>query len=432
MAARDQHLGVSHEGDREFWRVPATHDRSSWRVAAVSDRSWRVAAAGRARGARAGAGRSSAGGPPGPGGRSAEVAGKATSWQVPSLGGPRSPHTTAPAIQLRHRPKPAQPLVVGYVPTTVHAHHPSPQIAARAAVVPEPEAPTPDDLDPLAGFLAALRRHLSADETTIDVTAEDEAPVEVVQTRDMPPADAMPPDEPAAPAGASGSPSAAGSEHGDRGWFLAGARERLAGGIPTNPVHPPPPTDEDGAVPEPSYANLDPDDLVGTFIRAVEDAGGVCHRVEDEVPDTLLDQLVTELNAWDIVVSAEPEAVALGERLAGRGVEVTPATPEAAAHAALGVTSAVAGIAVTGSVVLDSRRAGGRLASLLPAVHLCVLPVERLVATPGDLLRTLGADPSALPSALVIETGPSRTGDIEQLLTLGAHGPTHLHVVVVG
>ncbi|MGH9112187.1 MAG: LUD domain-containing protein, partial [Acidimicrobiales bacterium] len=35
------------------------------------------------------------------------------------------------------------------------------------------------------------------------------------------------------------------------------------------------------------------------------------------------------------------------------------------------------------------------------------------------------------PPSLVLVTGPSRTGDIEQLLTLGAHGPTALHVVLV-
>jgi L-lactate dehydrogenase complex protein LldG len=47
------------------------------------------------------------------------------------------------------------------------------------------------------------------------------------------------------------------------------------------------------------------------------------------------------------------------------------------------------------------------------------------------VLRRLGDDPTALPSSLVLVTGPSRTGDIEQILTIGAHGPTALHVIVV-
>lgn len=223
-------------------------------------------------------------------------------------------------------------------------------------------------------------------------------------------------------------------EHGDRALFLALARQRLARGIPANTVHPmvPPPAGEEaGFAPEPAYANLVDDDVVGSFARAVEEAGAVCHVVEGEIPETLLDHIVAELGGWEAVVSAEPEAIALGHSLSGRGVEVRSAGPEAAAGATIGVTSAIAGVAATGSIVLDSRRAGGRLASLLPPVHVCVLPADRIVATPADVLRGLGDDPAALPPSLVLVTGPSRTGDIEQLLTIGAHGPTALHVIVV-
>jgi len=248
---------------------------------------------------------------------------------------------------------------------------------------------------------------------------------------------AVPPDEPP-PGDPQPTPDEADEavqlERGDRALFLALARQRLARGVPVNTVHPPaapPPGESPGFAPEPGYANLAGDDLVATFARSVEEAGGVCHLVEGEIPETLLDHIVAELGGWEAVVSAEPEAAALGHSLAGRGVGVRSATPEAAAHATLGVTSAIAGIAATGSIVLDSRRAGGRLASLLPPVHVCVLPADRIVAAPADVLRSLGDDPTALPPSLVLVTGPSRTGDIEQLLTIGAHGPTALHVIVV-
>jgi L-lactate dehydrogenase complex protein LldG len=226
-----------------------------------------------------------------------------------------------------------------------------------------------------------------------------------------------------------------GTEHGDREHFLAPARRLLSQGIHANPVHVPPPTPAPGdPVPEPRYLNLDPDDLVTSFADAVAHAEGVCHVVEDDVPDALLDRIVLELSDREgssVVVSAEPEARAVGDRLAARGLEVAPASPATAAAAGLGVTSARAAIAATGSVVLDSRRASGRVTSLLPPVHLCVLPVNRLFATPADVLRRLGSGPDAMPPSLVVVTGPSRTGDIEQLLTLGAHGPTALHVVLV-
>jgi len=227
-------------------------------------------------------------------------------------------------------------------------------------------------------------------------------------------------------------PPGRGRETGDRTAFLDPARSRLAGGIAVNPVHPPPsPRRAGDPVPLPRYRNLDPGDLVGTFAAAVAHAEGVCHVVDRDVPDDLLDRLVDELAGRPVVTSREPVAERVGARLGERGVPVGPATVGAASAAGLGVTGAVAGIAATGSVVLDSRAAGGRTASLLPSVHLCVLSVNNLCAAPADVLRSLGSESDALPPSLVLVTGPSRTGDIEQLLTLGAHGPTALHVVLV-
>ncbi|MBE3073816.1 MAG: LUD domain-containing protein, partial [Actinobacteria bacterium] len=64
-------------------------------------------------------------------------------------------------------------------------------------------------------------------------------------------------------------------------------------------------------------------------------------------------------------------------------------------------------------------------------VHLCLLPVGRLVATPGDIFRGLGSDPH-LPPSLVFITGPSRSGDIEQVITVGVHGPVAVYVALLG
>ncbi|HEX6424474.1 MAG TPA: LUD domain-containing protein, partial [Acidimicrobiales bacterium] len=221
-----------------------------------------------------------------------------------------------------------------------------------------------------------------------------------------------------------------GTETGDRQAFLTTARRRLAGGVVPNPVHvPPPPPDPATTAPRPGYRNLDPDDLVVTFTAAVTDAGGSCHVVAGRIPDDLVDRIVDELDDRTAVASAEPVAEELARRLAARGATVEDPSVEAAARAGLGVTGAVAAVAATGSVVLDSRAAGGRAVSLLPPVHLCVTHVNTLFPAPADVLRRLGSGADALPPSMVLVTGPSRTGDIEQLLTLGAHGPTALHVV---
>ncbi len=78
----------------------------------------------------------------------------------------------------------------------------------------------------------------------------------------------------------------------------------------------------------------------------------------------------------------------------------------------------------------DSSAAGSRSVSLLCQYHLALVQTGSIVATPADVLRhrKTAAD---MPPNLVIITGPSRTGDIEQILTVGAHGPLELHLVLI-
>jgi L-lactate dehydrogenase complex protein LldG len=220
------------------------------------------------------------------------------------------------------------------------------------------------------------------------------------------------------------------AEHGDRASFLDRIRSRQ-GPPPSLGPHPPPaPPDTVPAIGYRSLDDLDPEDpdaLLPVFVAAVRAAEAVVDVVDGEVPAELLLRFVAEHEVRTAVTSLEPEAVALGAVLAAAGVEISPYDRETAAAADLGVTSATHAVAATGSLVVDSAIAGSRAVSLLPRVHLCVLPRSRLVASHADVLRHQIAP---MPSARVLITGPSRTGDIEQLLTLGAHGPVALHVIV--
>jgi L-lactate dehydrogenase complex protein LldG len=56
---------------------------------------------------------------------------------------------------------------------------------------------------------------------------------------------------------------------------------------------------------------------------------------------------------------------------------------------------------------------------------------DQIVPTISEVLRPLTGHPERLPSNLVVVSGPSRTGDIEQLITLGVHGPTRVHIGVM-
>ncbi|MHA1572011.1 MAG: LutC/YkgG family protein [Alphaproteobacteria bacterium] len=99
------------------------------------------------------------------------------------------------------------------------------------------------------------------------------------------------------------------------------------------------------------------------------------------------------------------------------------------------ITAPLAGISETGSLMLYSGSANAHIASFLPETNIAILPTDRLVGSMEQAwgrLRALGfGQTSALPRAVVIVTGPSRTGDIEQRIELGAHGPRRLHIVLV-
>lgn len=219
-------------------------------------------------------------------------------------------------------------------------------------------------------------------------------------------------------------------EHGDRAAFLDRLRARQ-GPPPSLGPHPPPAPPE--TVPAIGYRTLDaidpgdPDALLPVFVAAARAAEATVDVVDRDVPAEALLHFVAEHEIRTAVTSQEPEALALGAVLTAAGVEVSSYDRERAAAADLAVTSATHAIAATGSLVVDSASAGSRAVSLLPRVHLCVVPIGRLVASHADVLRPQGAP---MPSARVIITGPSRTGDIEQRLTLGAHGPVALHVIV--
>jgi L-lactate dehydrogenase complex protein LldG len=71
-----------------------------------------------------------------------------------------------------------------------------------------------------------------------------------------------------------------------------------------------------------------------------------------------------------------------------------------------------------------------RLVSLLPPMHLAVVPKERIL-TGLDELFTVLPKPAETSSSMVLITGPSRTADIEQILVRGVHGPGQLTVVIV-
>ncbi|MEY4272919.1 MAG: hypothetical protein RL250_1785 [Verrucomicrobiota bacterium] len=98
-----------------------------------------------------------------------------------------------------------------------------------------------------------------------------------------------------------------------------------------------------------------------------------------------------------------------------------------------GLTSCETIVAQLGSILVSSASSGGRALSILPHVHVVVARVDQVVPDLAAALEQVRArHGDRMPSMLSFITGPSRTGDIERILVLGAHGPKELYLVLVG
>jgi L-lactate utilization protein LutC len=186
-----------------------------------------------------------------------------------------------------------------------------------------------------------------------------------------------------------------------------------------DPCGSPPPV-APGAVVAPGLATDDAASWLARFLDTVVAVGAHVHRAADDAAAIELGAALLRSRGASAVADASELARAV---VAAGGREADPASAD------VGVTRAWRGVAETGTVVLRSEE--GRLAGLLPPVHLVLLAAVDL--RPG--LTEVYADAAAgagLPAALVQVTGPSRTADIELTLVTGVHGPGEVHVVVIG
>lgn len=122
------------------------------------------------------------------------------------------------------------------------------------------------------------------------------------------------------------------------------------------------------------------------------------------------------------------ELASLDWRSAGIEVLARPAHPADL----VGITGAFCAIAETGTLVLHSGPATPLAASLLPETHVAVIEKSRIVAGMEEAWHLMRSELGQLPRAVNFISGPSRTADIEQTVTLGAHGPYRVHIILAG
>ncbi|MBM3972771.1 MAG: hypothetical protein FJ301_01545 [Planctomycetes bacterium] len=162
---------------------------------------------------------------------------------------------------------------------------------------------------------------------------------------------------------------------------------------------------------------------LGGVVEAVADRRAACARVG---------LLLAQKGAAVVAASDAPLLAGLGDYVPADVALLPPDAPrERLLQADIGVTGAQWGIAETGTLVLASADERHRLASLLPALHVVVLPVRALLGTLGEAFAALQRDGAPAARTITFVSGPSRTADIELTLVVGVHGPKALHVLLV-
>jgi len=177
-------------------------------------------------------------------------------------------------------------------------------------------------------------------------------------------------------------------------------------------------------------------DLVGRFMQRATDMESTVQRMAQraELPAAV----AAYLAALDL-----PAALAAQRSLSGvcwpefadldwKGVGLSIEPRPTQGDDRLGITGTYCAIAETGTLVFLAGADTPTATALLPDTHVAVVAAGRIVADMEDAFALIRRERGQVPRAINLISGPSRTGDIEQTIVLGAHGPYRLHIVVIG
>ena len=179
-----------------------------------------------------------------------------------------------------------------------------------------------------------------------------------------------------------------------------------------------------------------PADLVGRFMARATDMESTVERINDrrdipaavisyinalELPLALAEQKSREGVCW-------PEFADLDWTGCRLDIEARPTL----GHDRLGITGAFCAIAETGTLVVLAGADTPTATTLLPDTHVAIVRADRVVSGMEEAFALIRRERGQLPRAVNLISGPSRTGDIEQTIVLGAHGPFRVHILVLG
>ena len=201
-------------------------------------------------------------------------------------------------------------------------------------------------------------------------------------------------------------------------------------------------SENSGPPPAPEYTNASliprrakgtPAELVARFIDMATEAGVSVDRIRSTA------DMAVRVDAWlqdndlprEIVVAPEPSLDAAGWETSSLSVQRGAATGDDKVT----VTAAIAGIAETGTLMVAATPETPYTLNFLPDSHIVVVNADDIVGGYEDAwakLRPGNETGGDLPRTVTLITGPSRSSDIERIVTVGVHGPLRLHVLLIG
>ena len=174
-------------------------------------------------------------------------------------------------------------------------------------------------------------------------------------------------------------------------------------------------------------------EIVERFAESVAEYKATVHRVkEDELPGAI-EEALKRRGVRRLVVPPYLPREWIPEGVEALRDAARPRLTKEVLDESDGVlTGCALGIAQTGTIVLDSRRAQGRRAlTLLPDYHLCVVREDQIVGLVPEAFAKLEAAVKSEGRAITFISGPSATSDIELDRVEGVHGPRTLEVLIV-
>ena len=173
-----------------------------------------------------------------------------------------------------------------------------------------------------------------------------------------------------------------------------------------------------------------PADLVGRFVVRAQDMASTLERLSgrEAIPAAVhryLDAMRVEGRERDGV--CWPELADLDWAGAGLRIENRPTV----GNDRVGITGTYCALAETGTIVVLPGADTPTATALLPDTHVAVVCAARIVSGMEEVFALIRSEHGRLPRAVNMISGPSRTGDIEQTIVLGAHGPVRVHILLL-